>query len=764
MPELEWVEFEAEGFSNTVPGVIHRGTNPPVCGMPLGSLDTGCLDLEATGLWGYNSIFNSLMPRRAALLPFLGMSISGVRPQAEGFPGNPRYISNRVWMMTTLNMRWRDNDVWKRQLAMRDYYGICPAREIHYWGHYPVADLEFITDAPVGVGLRAWAPFLPGDTAASNTPGAVFEVHLRNLTDELQKGTLAFSFPGPSEGEAGTTQFVRQEVQGHCFNGVSVESEQAGYALGVVGEWPRTGGELGMSAEGWEEIEDELPYALSQAGASVAIDFQLAPEEEKVIRFLLAWHAPVWKGSGAMTSEGTDYTHMYACRYKGAVEVAQYLAHEHESLLKRILAWQEVIYKESDMPSWLRDSLVNILHLNAENSMWAQAKPPIGKWCRPGDGLFGMNDAPRWCAQVGTTPDTFYATIPLVYFFPDAALSMMRGFKAYMNDDGRASWLFGPKPCNMSPPVHERFETPQTELNGPCYVTMVDRLWQRTGDKKILEEFYESVKKNTIFTMNLVPGPGGVGIVSMTEGNSDWYEYCDLPGVVPHVGGIHLAHLRMARRMAEAMGDHEFVGQCDQWLRDGSQALEKYGWAGNYYLLFNDLKSGKKTDVVLGHQLDGEWMALSHGLEGVFRSERVEATLETLKKTSVAMTESGAVIFCKPDASPFGEGDWDTGWWGGHAVHPPGVNMLSMVYIYRGERDFGLDLTRRVTKEILERGWCWDQPNTLDTAMLPRGGCDYNQNMMLWALPAALAGEDLAGPCRGNGLVDRIIKAANPTG
>ena len=54
------------------------------------------------------------------------------------------------------------------------------AESIDYWGHYPIVDMQYKTDAPVEVGLRAWAPFIPGDAKTSNTPGAVFEVHLKN--------------------------------------------------------------------------------------------------------------------------------------------------------------------------------------------------------------------------------------------------------------------------------------------------------------------------------------------------------------------------------------------------------------------------------------------------------------------------------------------------------------------------------------------------------------------------------------------------------
>ena len=70
-------------------------------------------------------------------------------------------------------------------------------REIRYWGHYPVADLEFDTDAPVSVGLRAWNPFIPGDIEASLLPGIVFEVHLRNTSAITAEGNDCLQFLWP---------------------------------------------------------------------------------------------------------------------------------------------------------------------------------------------------------------------------------------------------------------------------------------------------------------------------------------------------------------------------------------------------------------------------------------------------------------------------------------------------------------------------------------------------------------------------------------
>ena len=751
LSEREWSEFEAAGFAAPVAGTVHRASRPPVCGMPLGGIDTGCLDLEPTGLLGYSTIFNSLFPRRGSMrLPFLGLS-----------------IERQTWILTTLNVKGRDDLTFGDLYRGAFYQGPRIAKEIDYWGHYPVADMEFDTDAPVGVGLRAWSPFIPGDVAASNTPAAVFEVHLRNTTDPAQAGTLAFTFPGPSEGEAGTTRFNRRALNGR-LSGISVGSKHASYVLAVIGDEPvRTGGDLGLDGDAWAAIEHRLPHAAHGSGATVAVDFSIDPQQEKTVRFVLAWHCPEWMGGGALTAGGNGYTHMYAARYRTAAAAARFIARHHEKLLRRILAWQQAIYSDSGLPPWLRDSLINVLHLITETSVWAQARPPVGDWCQAEDGVFGMNESPRWCPQIECIPCSFYGNVPLVYFFPETALSTLRAYKAYQYPNGAAPWVFGgltvgSKPYEMALPSPGYAHKPQTTLDGPCYAAMVDRMWRRTGDDAILHEFYDSVKRNAIFTMNLRPGSGAAGVVSMPADNfaQDWFESCDLFGIVPHIGGAHLAQLRIVHRMAEAAGDADFVLQCDEWIEQGSAVLEEHTWAGTHYMLFNELETGKQSDIIMGYQLDGEWMARSHGLPGVFRPDRIEETLDTLERTSIAMSEFGAVTFCKPGGSALGADDWNPGYWGPHGVHPPGTFMLAMTCIYAGRRDVGLDLARRTVREILKRGWYWDWPVVIDGARVSRReGADYYQNLMLWSLPAALAGEELAGPCRPDGLVERVIAA-----
>ena len=77
LPKRDWVHFKAKGFPEPVCGVVYRLNDIVTNGMALGGLDTGCVDLETSGLLGYCTIFNSHVPRRGPLnLPILGLNVN----------------------------------------------------------------------------------------------------------------------------------------------------------------------------------------------------------------------------------------------------------------------------------------------------------------------------------------------------------------------------------------------------------------------------------------------------------------------------------------------------------------------------------------------------------------------------------------------------------------------------------------------------------------------------------------------------------------
>ena len=769
-----WVDFQPAGYHQPITGVIYRGEPRPTCGMPVGGLDTGCIDIEPNGMLGYCTIFNHLInPRWLVNLPFLGLSTGGktwvLVSDTQAKEDTPRWSQSIVTFPSTdYTPRYHD-------LGLR---GVERAKSIDYWGHYPIVDMEFDTDAPVSVGLRAWSPFMPGDTATSMAPGAVFEVTIRNPGQDRRAGTLAFSFPGfEVSGDEDARAAVRRTLVNTSLHGALIESRRPAawdmaYVLAALDTAARTGGPLNADGPAWSRIATQLPEpAPGETGASLAIDFDLRGGEVNSYRIVLAWHAPHWRAGGAPSHEATDlHTHMYAKHYPSAAATAEFIHQHHDSLLKRVITWQEAIYTDPGTPGWLADALINHLYLIPEDSVWGQAVAPIGNWCKEGDGLFGLCECPRGCPQIECIPCSFYGNIPLVYFFPDAALSTLRGYKAYQFPDGRPPWISGGVtangPDNHPPYGLARPDTGyQTVLNGACYIVMADRYWRTRKDDDFLREFWDSLKRCNDFSMNLRPAYGLSQVMAMPTPGTDGYslgdtEWFEAPepgwkGYVTHAGAVRMAQVQIMRRMAESMGDAAYIAQCDEWLAAGARVLEEQLWAGTHYRNFIEPETGQCSDLIFGYQLDGQWIADWHGVPGVFPPERIATTLDTLRKVNCSLSQSGAVNYANPDGTPAKVGGYGT-----FSYFTPELYMLAMTFVYGGQREFGLDLLKRCLANLVRWGYVWDAPNTFrgDVDSGQRAfGADYYQNMMLWGVPAALRGEDLTGPCQPGGLVAKVI-------
>jgi len=784
----EWIRFAAQGYAAPACGVIFRKADPVTCGMALGGIDTGCLDLETSGLLGYATIFNTHVPRRGPLnLPILGLNVGGT-----------------TWVLC--DKRPKKGDGWFQDgqsgkpvlpvLSALDLPGVRTARQIHYWGHYPVADLEFETDAPVEVGLRAWSPFLPGDTTASMMPAIVFEVHLRNGSSAAQNGTIAFSFPGPDPKEAGSGVFRRDRIE-DGLTGIEVKARLASYTLGVMGAEPaRFGGELGADGPAWAAIAAGLPPTpVDKPGSSAAVDFALPAGAEKIVRFVLAWSAPTWNSVGYNWAEKVmnglgevdkstkprTFTHMYAKFFPDAAETARRLARTHETLLRRVIAWQSAIYAEERLPVWLRDSLINILYIITEDGTWGQKKDPLPSWIREEDGLWGMNECPRSCPQIECLPCSFYGSLTLTYFFPELQLSTLRGYKGYQFADGMPTWVFGG--CTTGSPYLDLAYPArgyQWATNGISLAAVVDRfLMCRDDEKKTLtREFYPMLKKAMIWTAGLRTTPAytlGERLIAMPAPGSgesigfptEWLEAAKpgWAGMTAHVAGLHLAQLRITERLARQVGDDAFAAQCAAWITAAAEAMEKRLWdKRGYYLNYLDPYEGLKSEFVFGYQLDGEWIADFHGLPGVFPKGRMETVLETIKRCNIANTKFGAVNYALPDGKPRPPADGKSWDYGPYSFFPVEALMLAMTYMYNGQPAFGMDLAYKVWHNITcVQGYAWDAPNIMrgDADTGERSfGQDYVQNMILWSLPAVIEGRDLSAPARAGGLVDRVLRAA----
>ncbi len=762
LPANEWIEFESEGFSQSVTGVIYRSASP-VRGVPLGGLGTGFMHLGTDGRLDRNTIFNSFLPPSASV----GMS-NVTRDHVPDFslPFLGLCLDDRVWVLGLPKLQERTGWAAITHTSMvgeplDQELGLAYADELHYWGHYPVADMEFETTAPVRVGVRAWTPFVLGDAESSNTPGSVFHVRIRNPSSARQRGSIVCSFPGWLEREAhcgrrgntelrGAGAYVRRELD-EGLAGVEVThwepGHELGYALGVIGDAvARTGGDLGQSEAAWSRAGHELPPTdPSDPGASLAVSFDLQPGESTDVQFILAWFAPFWLARPSYNWAGASgwkpYVHHYHQRFKSAGDVGEYLARNHDELLRRTLAWQQALYTTPEFPGWLSDSLVNNFHVIAQNSFWARSAEP-DHWAGD-EGLFDVNESLLSCPQF-CTPCDWIGNFPVLLFFPELARRKLQALAHRQDADGQIPFSMGAGTVLDDPYYGIQFST-----DNQVFVHLVARLWQRTGDDATAREFYPAVKKAIAFLQSL--DQDGDGIVD-AFGASWFYEGFPVGGAVAFVGGMWVTTLALAAEMARLVGDDDFVAECESWRERAASALESL-WnedAGSY-LLFRDPVSGESSDVIQSDQLVGEWAACFHGVTSAFPPERVERVQDTVWRVHVAGSEAGARTMMYPSGAPYE---------GGYIV-VYGTLTPAMLRMYHNDTEAGLDLARRMWHNLtIRQGYTWDQPTHLGPDGKQLVGHDYYHNTMLWALPAAVLQQDLPQLSAPSGFLDRVLQAA----
>jgi uncharacterized protein (DUF608 family) len=705
-PRKQWLEFSARGFPMAVPGIIFNPADTS-CGIPLGGLGTGCMDLNTDGLLGRCSIFNSFAPPRELGCPFSALT-----------------VASRTWTLSTQPLGGLD-----RPVAMS------------YWGHYPVADIEYDLGGPVGVGLRSWSPFILGDAEASNTPAIIFEFHLRNLTASPQTCRLTLAFPGPTSEERDRVEPRFHTLQG-TLQGVQMAWAEAGLLLGTADSVPTRAG--GLSPEGRHFISP-VAFGAGQSGVALAADVELGACGHRLLRFFLAWYCPRWAGSSSH-----HYRHAYARRFHGVEEVVRFVAQGHPALLERILQWQSRVYNLPELPVWLRDQLVNILHTVAEDSSWACESIPSEDWYGP-TGIFALTESPRTTPHV-CSPSDWYGGLPIVFFFPELAASLLRSYVHFQLPTGEIPLGIGER-ADLANPVYRTLHT----LNGSIFVHLVDRLWQRDLDRATLIEFYPSVKRAIQFTQGLDRDTDALPDLEPDPVPNQFYGRWTWRGTAIHVNGLWLAALAMAERMAHAIGDRAFAADCALWRQVAGQSVENKLWAGSHYLVYKDAATGDQSDTVLANQLAGQLCADLHGLEAVFPQERISATLDTVLRLCGQTSFHGIANALRQD------GSWD------RSGHPQSDGVftgesiaVSATLAYAGKTPAALSTARSIMYDIVIRqGAAWDMPNLLDpvTGGILHG-TDFYQMMILWALPLALAGEDIHRACAKEGVIGKVFYGA----
>jgi non-lysosomal glucosylceramidase len=625
---------------------------------------------------------------------------------------------------------------------------------ISYWGHYPIADLQYEFESPIKVSSRCWAPFIPGDSVRSNTPATVFEVRLSNKDTKAHQCVLAFSFPGPEDFEMpGQSYYSFKKTSGDVFSGITVQTLAKGwpneklnsdmpyeYTLGVIGNVEMDHGRALLDSSAWQSIPKKLPGIWpTSAGTSIAIKVEMEADSEKTVRFVLSWNAPFWPD--------TQYINMYHKKFKSSLEVAEYISNQHTKLLNSIIAWQQTIYSEKTLPLSLRESLVNILHIMTKAGNYVYT-PDNDK------GLFSIMESAGVIPIQETTCVAWWGDFPVTYFFPKLRLGTLRHFAKYQGKDGRIAFSIGDNNASLDSP---NLNT-QYVVNSFLYVQMLDRLLKRIGDKDLYKEFYPVVKKAVEFQMTLSCFNDGLVSIDPAQPAGQPWDGWHWKGNSPYIAGHWLCTLEIAEQMAKEAGDEVFANKCRKWIEQGSDALEKTLWNenANSYYLYRIPGTDKYSDTVFSYQLDGEFSSAFHGVPPVFPAERERAVFAKIRDLCVIPLKVGAANSMRPDGTPdYSAGADSAGIW-------PSANfVLAANYAYHGNQEIAKEITQRVLENlVLNQQLSWNFPQGFkDQEGVFIRAQDYYWGMGLWAVPPALSGQDIREFCSTGNLVDKILRS-----
>ena len=674
--------FRVRGLRSPACGTVYPAGHLRQGGVPLGGLGTGYVCLDPDGRLGKSSIFN--LPAVAHVnRPCLFLTVGGRRvtlAKAKGGPGG--------------------------------------VKGVHYFGHFPVADLRYEIDLPLRVELRAFSPFLPGDAAECNTPAAVLEVHLTNLADEPRGATVTFSPGGFPQGKA--ERFA-------------------------LGDWSavQVGGLYAIAAENGSA-------KASAKGAEVSVRCALKPGERGIARFVLAWHQPTVRDGSARVER-----HKYAERFADVRAVAAHAARKHAEWLRRILAWQDVLYG-CDLPDWLKEELVNAPYALTKNSTWLSRTRPDDWWGK--EGLFLVNESFSTCSLTETMPCRFFGHWPALLFFPELELTALKAIRHFQLRGGQPPFCMGMGFALRDPRYHCQHTCGAGE-----YPQMIYRYYLRTGDKKFLKDFWPSARDSLGFMLWL--DRDGDGLVEdhphTAKGQGfpannpmdqwPWW------GPSSYTAGKALAALVCGIRMAELVGDAKQAKAWRKALEKGRKAYDKKLWTGSYYRTYAGTAEHKANDSCLAAQLSSVWCTRVLGLEDPLPAKRIRKALDAITKLNVPASPFGMVNAVFPDGKVCTEARWS------NDIFIQCNATAAMVYLYHGRRKEGQRAARAMLDTIFRgpHAMPWSQPCGLDART--GGTChghDYYDHMVVWSYPLAFAGQDVRAACAKGSLVARLLRAA----
>ena len=489
---------------------------------------------------------------------------------------------------------------------------------IEFIGEYPIAYVRYL-GLPVKLTLEAFSPMIPMNEKDSALPAAVFNFSVTNPSSERATVSLlaslqnAVGYDGhsPIEGVAGAGYGgnVNEMEAGRGWATIRMRSSRLAPDAKQFGTMALTAlGSGVIAAPQWDDLAapwsdfaaDGRLTAAGGAGPSaegktwngaLAASVTLAPGEEKQVTFLLTWHFPNRMNDYA-NLEPRRLGNRYNVWFKDAAAVAEYVRRELPRLTQETRLFHDTFY-QSTLPYWLLDCVSSqISTVRCPTCFWTEDDVFAGfEGCGAQVGCCPMN-----CTHVWNYEQT------LAHLWPALERNMRAtDLGPQLNPDG------GVRHRTVLPLSLLRDTGPFADGQmGTVLKAYREHLHSESDDW--LRANWPQVRAAMDFTIATWDDDHD----GVPDGEQ-WNTYdCAVYGHNAFVGGLYLAALRAAERMALLMGEPGKAADYKALYERGAANMDQELWNGEYFVQKYDAQAHTETQYGMGclsDQMLGQWWA-----------------------------------------------------------------------------------------------------------------------------------------------------------
>ena len=635
---------------------------------PLGGIGSGSIGLAGNGSLIDWEIFNA--PAKGTLN---GRSHFAVRAEKDGKVIDARILNGDYPVPYTgqYNPKLFQGYGWgPRSETMAGM----PHFEKHIFkGEYPVAQIDFEDPKfPAETSLKAWSPFIPGNSYDSSAPVACFEIEIVNDTDEDIDYTVVGILANPFTGDKVYNEFMTEDgVQQIlvCSDKEKDSLEYGDLSLSCKGDnvsyqeyWYRGGWQDQIQVY-WNDMNKAGKFANRSYEPGIGGDvgmlanhFSLQPGEKKTVQYVISWNVPNrsnnWSQYAADKAKElgikNQWRNWYATQWEDSAASGRYVMKNFDKLNSETSLFKNSLF-DSTLPEVVLEGI------SATMSVLKTAT-----CLRLEDGTFygweGIGTRLGSCE--GTCTHVWNYAQALPFLFPDLERSIRdANYKYNINDDGAACF-------RMQLPLGIKPDTPHIR---PCVdgqfgdVMKSYREWKISGDDSWLKAIWPSLKKTIEYAWD--------------ENNFDKWDLeksgvitgrqhhtldMELFGPSSWLNSIYLGALKAASEMAEVLGENDFAAECMEIFEKGKEWTNENLFNGEYYIQKVDVSDKEqlmrfstnendsalkkywseehgelKYQVANGCEIDmllGQWFANIYGLGEILDCDKCRKTLESLFK------------------------------------------------------------------------------------------------------------------------------------